>query len=60
MLGALYVATGRSNETLLQQAQVSLNATIHSSLTYNDVLKEACDDANSGGSVCDKDQVRRS
>ncbi|KAF8556147.1 glycoside hydrolase family 76 protein [Imleria badia] len=55
-LGALYVATGRSNETLLTQAQVSLNATMHSSLTYNNTLKESCDDANSGGTVCDKDQ----
>ncbi|KAF8550204.1 Six-hairpin glycosidase [Imleria badia] len=55
-LGALYVATGQSNETLLTQAQVSLNATIYSLLTYNNTLKESCDDANSGGSVCDEDQ----
>ncbi|KAF8556149.1 glycoside hydrolase family 76 protein [Imleria badia] len=55
-LGALYVATARSNETLLTQAQVSLNATMHSSLTYNNTLKESCDDANSGGTLCDKDQ----
>lgn len=59
-LGALYVADGGSNKTFLQQAQVSLDATIHSSLTYNNILKESCDNAKSGGSPCDKDQVRLS
>ncbi|KAG8213667.1 glycoside hydrolase family 76 protein [Butyriboletus roseoflavus] len=54
-LGALYVADG-FNATFLQQAQVSLDATIHGSLTDNTVLKESCDDAQSGGSICDKDQ----
>lgn len=57
-LGALYVAEGRSNKTHLQQAQVSLDATISSSLTHENILKESCDDANSGGSLCNKDQVR--
>lgn len=56
-LGALYVAD-HYNTTYLHQAQVSLDATIHSSLTYDDVLKESCDDVQLGGSVCDKDQVR--
>ncbi|KAN0090859.1 glycoside hydrolase [Tylopilus felleus] len=55
-LGALYVADGRSNKTLLAQAQVSLDATMHSALTDNDILKESCDDAQAGGSLCDHDQ----
>ncbi|KAI9572201.1 glycoside hydrolase family 76 protein [Boletus coccyginus] len=55
-LGALYVAEGGSNKTFLQQAQVSLDATISGSLTRENILKESCDDANSGGSLCNKDQ----
>lgn len=54
-LGALAVATG--NTALLDQAEITLDATIQS-LTTNDILKESCDDALSGGSVCDADQVR--
>ncbi|KAH0827484.1 glycoside hydrolase family 76 protein [Lanmaoa asiatica] len=57
-LGALYAADG-SNTTYLEQAQVSLDATKTSSLTFDNVLKESCDNAQPGGSSCDKDQVRR-
>ncbi|EGO00273.1 glycoside hydrolase family 76 protein [Serpula lacrymans var. lacrymans S7.3] len=52
-LGALYTATG--NSTLLDQAEISLDATI-SQLTSNNILKESCDDAASGGAQCDHDQ----
>lgn len=53
-LAALYAATGDSS--LLDQAEITLDATI-SLLTSDDILKESCDDAASGGSVCDADQV---
>jgi hypothetical protein len=53
-LGALYVAT--RNTSLLDQAEVSLDATI-SSLTYNGILRESCDLAASDGTTCDHDQV---
>ncbi|KIK67462.1 glycoside hydrolase family 76 protein [Collybiopsis luxurians FD-317 M1] len=52
-LAALYAATG--NTTLLDQAEITLDATI-AHLTQNDILKESCDNAASGGSVCDADQ----
>ncbi|KAH7875347.1 Six-hairpin glycosidase [Lentinula edodes] len=52
-LAALYSAT--KNTTLLDQAEITLDATI-SLLTDDDILKESCDDALSGGSVCDADQ----
>ncbi|KAJ3989131.1 glycoside hydrolase family 76 protein [Lentinula detonsa] len=52
-LAALYAAT--QNTTLLDQAEITLDATI-SLLTEDDILKESCDDALSGGSVCDADQ----
>ncbi|KAJ6499317.1 glycoside hydrolase family 76 protein [Mycena sanguinolenta] len=50
---ALYAAAGDSS--LLTQAQITLDATI-SLLTVNNILKESCDNAASGGSVCDADQ----
>ena len=53
-LGALYAAT--RNTSLLDQAEVSLNATI-SSLTYNGILRESCDLVTSDGTTCDHDQV---
>lgn len=49
-LAALYAATG--NTSLLDQAEVSLDATI-SSLTGNGILGESCDLA---GETCDHDQ----
>jgi len=52
-LGALYAATG--DETYLTQAEITLDATI-ARLTDDDILKESCDDAASGGTVCDADQ----
>ncbi|KAH7914139.1 glycoside hydrolase family 76 protein [Hygrophoropsis aurantiaca] len=52
-LGALYSATG--NSSLLDHAETSLTATI-SLLTENNILKESCDDASSGGATCDHDQ----
>ncbi|KAG6812607.1 hypothetical protein H0H92_001958 [Tricholoma furcatifolium] len=52
-LAALYAATGDSS--LLDQAELTLDATI-TYLTDDDILRESCDDADSGGSVCDADQ----
>ncbi|KAJ8597481.1 glycoside hydrolase family 76 protein [Rhizopogon salebrosus TDB-379] len=52
-LGALYAAT--SNTSLLDQAEVSLDATMNS-LTYNGILRESCDLATAGGATCDHDQ----
>ena len=54
-LAALSAATG--NTTLLDQAEITLDATIQD-LTQDDILKESCDDVVSGGSTCDLDQVR--
>lgn len=58
-LGALYVATGSRNVTLLEQAQISIDATLKSGsgLIDNGVLRESCDDATLGGSICNHDQV---
>ncbi|KIJ67713.1 glycoside hydrolase family 76 protein [Hydnomerulius pinastri MD-312] len=53
-LAALYATTGDSS--LLDQAEVSLDATISSSLTDNNILRESCDDAASGGATCNHDQ----
>ncbi|KAH7923716.1 glycoside hydrolase family 76 protein [Leucogyrophana mollusca] len=53
-LGALYSATGDSS--LLDQAQISLDATISSSLTDNNILRESCDNAAANTTVCDHDQ----
>lgn len=53
-LANLYAATG--NSALLTAAEVTLDATI-SLLTTNDILKESCDDAASGGAVCNNDQT---
>jgi hypothetical protein len=39
----------------LDQAELTLDATI-SHLTENDILKESCDDAESGGAQCNHDQ----
>ncbi|KIJ61760.1 glycoside hydrolase family 76 protein [Hydnomerulius pinastri MD-312] len=57
-LGALYVATGSKNTTLLEQAQISIDATLKagSGLIDNGVLRESCDDATLGGSICNHDQ----
>ncbi|KZV72256.1 glycoside hydrolase family 76 protein [Peniophora sp. CONT] len=52
-LGALYTATG--NATLLDQAEITLDATI-AHLTTNNILKESCDNAASGGAQCNHDQ----
>ncbi|OJA14026.1 hypothetical protein AZE42_07405 [Rhizopogon vesiculosus] len=52
-LGALYAAT--RNTSLLDQAEVSLDATI-SSLAYKGILRESCDLTTSGGKTCDHDQ----
>ncbi|KAE9411555.1 glycoside hydrolase family 76 protein [Gymnopus androsaceus JB14] len=54
-LAALYAAGGSSNTTLLNQAEITLDATI-SLLTEDDILKESCDDAAAGGTTCDSDQ----
>jgi len=52
-LAALYAATG--NITLLDQAEITLDATIQH-LSTNNILKESCDDAVSGGAQCNHDQ----
>jgi len=52
-LAALSVANG--DASLLDQAELTLDATI-SHLTENDILKESCDDAESGGAQCNHDQ----
>ncbi|PPQ69901.1 hypothetical protein CVT26_014164 [Gymnopilus dilepis] len=52
-LAALAAATG--NKSYLDQAEITLDATI-SHLTSNNILKESCDDAAAGGPVCDADQ----
>jgi len=52
-LGALYSATG--NSSLLTQAEITLDATVVNKV-QGDILRESCDDAASGGSVCDADQ----
>ncbi|KAJ7096339.1 glycoside hydrolase family 76 protein [Mycena epipterygia] len=55
-LSALSSVTG--DKTLLTQAEITLDATI-SLLTTNNILRESCDNAASGGSVCDADQSTR-
>jgi len=52
-LSALAAATG--DQSLLDQAEISLDATIQH-LSTNIILKEVCDDAASGGAVCNQDQ----
>ncbi|KAJ3570958.1 hypothetical protein NP233_g4060 [Leucocoprinus birnbaumii] len=52
-LANLYAATG--NKTLLDQAEITLDATI-AHLSSNNILRESCDNAASGGSVCNQDQ----
>jgi len=52
-LAALYAITG--NKTLLDQAEITLDATI-SHLSTNNILKESCDAANGGGAQCNHDQ----
>jgi hypothetical protein len=51
-----YKATGSTNTTLLDQAEITLDATI-SSLTTNGILRESCDDTKK--SSCTNDQVCR-
>ncbi|KAF9554284.1 glycoside hydrolase family 76 protein [Agrocybe pediades] len=53
-LAALFVATG--NQTLLDQAEITLDATMAHLTAGTDILKESCDDAQSGGPVCNQDQ----
>ena len=54
-LAALYVARGSTDTSLLDQAEITLDATI-SYLTVNNILKESCDDA-AGSVTCNHDQV---
>jgi len=53
-LAALYAINGDS--TLLDQAEITLDATI-ANLATNNILKESCDDANGGGAQCNNDQA---
>ncbi|KAJ3501330.1 hypothetical protein NLJ89_g9383 [Agrocybe chaxingu] len=52
-LAALAVAT--KDSSLLNQAEITLDATI-ARITTNNILRESCDDAASGGPVCNQDQ----
>ncbi|KAF4567449.1 hydrolase 76 protein [Pleurotus pulmonarius] len=52
-LGALFAATG--DRTLLDEAEITLDATIRH-LSTNNILRESCDNAASGGPVCNQDQ----
>ncbi|KAG6837699.1 hypothetical protein H0H93_003501 [Arthromyces matolae] len=52
-LASLYASTGDSS--LLTQAELTLDATI-THLSTNNILKESCDNAVGGGSVCNQDQ----
>ncbi|KAJ6593883.1 glycoside hydrolase family 76 protein [Mycena capillaripes] len=52
-LSALSAVTG--DKTLLTEAEITLDATIKL-LTTNNILRESCDNAASGGSVCNQDQ----
>jgi len=52
-LAALSVATG--DKSLLTQAEITLDATI-ARLSTNNILRESCDNAVGGGSVCNQDQ----
>ncbi|KAJ7925284.1 glycoside hydrolase family 76 protein [Mycena leptocephala] len=52
-LSALYAVT--KDTTLLTEAEITLDATIRL-MTTNNILRESCDNAASGGSVCNQDQ----
>ncbi|KAF8893377.1 hypothetical protein BD779DRAFT_1467740 [Infundibulicybe gibba] len=52
-LAALSVANG--DKTLLDQAEITLDATIAHLTTIN-ILRESCDNVASGGAVCNQDQ----
>ncbi|KAJ6475349.1 glycoside hydrolase family 76 protein [Mycena vitilis] len=52
-LAALSSVTG--DKTLLTEAEITLDATIKL-LTTNNILRESCDNAASGGAVCNQDQ----
>jgi len=53
-LAALAVAT--KNQSLFNQAEITLDATIKRLTAPNKVLKESCDDPLANGTVCDIDQ----
>ncbi|KAJ7901812.1 glycoside hydrolase family 76 protein [Mycena olivaceomarginata] len=52
-LAALYAVT--KDTSLLTQAEITLDATIRL-MSTNNILRESCDNAASGGSVCNQDQ----
>ncbi|KAJ7837127.1 Six-hairpin glycosidase-like protein [Mycena leptocephala] len=52
-LSALYAVT--KDISLLTEAEITLDATIKL-MTTNNILRESCDNAASGGSVCNQDQ----
>ncbi|KAJ7825938.1 glycoside hydrolase family 76 protein [Mycena leptocephala] len=52
-LSALYAVT--KDASLLTEAEITLDATIKL-MTTNNILRESCDNAASGGSVCNQDQ----
>jgi len=53
--GLAALAKATKNTTLLDQAEITLDATI-SFLTQDNILKEPCDNVVSGGSACNADE----
>jgi predicted alpha-1,6-mannanase (GH76 family) len=53
-LAALSVATG--NTTYLTEAEITLDAAL-ADLTVNGILKESCDNVDSGTTPCNNDQT---
>ncbi|THV05068.1 glycoside hydrolase family 76 protein [Dendrothele bispora CBS 962.96] len=53
--GLAELAAANNDKSLLDQAEITLDATI-AHLTDNNILRESCDDAQSGGAVCNADQ----
>ncbi|KAF8200850.1 glycoside hydrolase family 76 protein [Pholiota molesta] len=54
--GLAWLAAATGNTTLLDQAEITLDATITHLTAGTSILKESCDDALSGGPVCNQDQ----
>jgi len=53
--GLAALAVANSDTSLLDQAEITLDAVL-ADLTQGNILKESCDDAASGGATCDADQ----
>ncbi|CAA7263178.1 unnamed protein product [Cyclocybe aegerita] len=53
--GLAALAVANKDPSLLNQAEITLDATI-ARITTNNILRESCDNAASGGPVCNQDQ----